>query len=77
MGRRGAEEDDSHSVHFEYIAALRVSPHRERHYGRGARGRFPSERGQDQLDRLKKDMMETFDLSGTTIGLESNDEHEV
>ena len=32
---------------------------------------------QDQLDRLKKDMMETFDLSGTTIGPESNDEHEV
>ena len=32
---------------------------------------------QDQLDRLKKDMMETFDLSGTTSGPESNDEHEV
>ena len=32
---------------------------------------------QDQLDRLKKDMMETFDLSRTTIGPESNEEPEV
>ena len=32
---------------------------------------------QDQLDRLKKDVMETFDVSGTTIGPESNDEHEL
>ena len=34
VGRRGEEEDDSHGVHFEYIAALRVLPQRERHYGR-------------------------------------------
>ena len=38
---------------------------------------FPASGEQDQLDRLKKDMMETVDLSGTTFGPESNDEHEV
>ena len=77
MGRRGEEEDDSHGVHFNFFAAS-VYHHKEKDIMVVVHvDDFLASGQQDQLDRLKKDMMETFDLSGIRIGPESNDEHEV